>query len=1108
MTNQPLTNNIMKKQNIIQHLRNHLSHLAVAGCIVLALAPMAPAANLYTENFIGTLPAVNLGVQVGNSPVGWTSNNWSAGVGDSRVMTLHPLGGTVDWGAPAGSVTPDGDFWYVVRGTGDSGRQTVTSKAGEYTITSASRIDTTFTVDWASGTTKGARLIAKVGTKWYASAKFGTGTDHGAQSAAKVTSWATKSYNVDSGTWYEWTTPWEESGLSSTPLTGVPAGNITEFGMWWGVTGNGDTYAIDNFRVDATPASGTYVWDGGTGNWAAANWSFGGSPGQSPATGFHMYLDAAGGSTVAVNADFSSALSVNVGQTNTAALTVNSAMTLGATLVNVGSTGTLQVDGTLTAPAVVTNGTVAVSNTGIVNASSLIQILAGSLTSSSTGALNVGTGTLQLAGGTGATLDGPLSITGGTIILNSGTLTYNNATAADPAVLVFSGGALAGTGSVVPTVRYEANNVSISNNLTGTTAGLTAVTGIVTLTGTNNYGGNTEIKAFTGRTTLRVADVTYLNANTGGGYLYFNSPTFYQNGASNRPATLETTGTLTRTIGTAAGGISFTGITGDGNPAAAFAAYGGPLVIDLNGGGGATIAWDGAAGLNGSDLMFGSANANDVVTVKNGLNMTTANRTINVTDNAGSSADWAVIEGVITNDATARQLTKSGTGKLILTNSNTYTGITNVSAGTLEVSSPGNLGLSTSLTDALTIGSATVRLLNDSSTDFVKSVKVNGTAGIYVDRAGVSASGNTHTLGALWINGNRTMTITGGNGYGLTFGAAKADDSATITNNAPGMLTLASLNETSFSAKTITIRGTGNTTIAGAVTQGVAALSLTKDDAGTLTLNGGGSYLGTTLVNNGKLFVNGDQTLATGNVTVNGGKTLGGTGTIGGNVTINATARLAFNLITPYTSHDHLALAATKTMTFGASVNIDITGGGTAGPGDYVLVAGVSGTEPTYNVTLPALWTADAPRFVGTDLKINITSTGVAGYASWAGAGVNAFDADANNDGVANGMAWVLGALNKEANAISLLPTLDNTNATYFIFTYNRKDDANTDPNTIIKVEYCSDLATWTEAVHDGTNIIITPTDNGAIDSVQVKIIRTLAVGNKLFARLNVQKAP
>ncbi|MCX6864741.1 MAG: autotransporter-associated beta strand repeat-containing protein, partial [Verrucomicrobia bacterium] len=923
---------------------------------------MAPAANLYTENFIGDN---QLGKELTQSTCGWDGGNWSNYDGDSRVA-VNPAGAWVAGGL--GAATPDGDFWYAARGPGDSGRMLVSTKVGEYTITAASRIDTTFTVDWASGTTRGARFVAKVGTKWYASAKFGTGTDHGAQANRNVTAWATKSYNVDSGTWYEWTTPWEESGLSSTPLTGVPAGNITQFGMWWGTTNNGDAYAIDNFRVDATPASGTYVWGGGTGNWADSNWTFGGSGGQVPATGFHMYLDAAGGSTVAVNADFSSALSVNVGQTNTAALTVNSTRTLGATQVNVGSTGTLQVDGTLTAPAVVTNGTVAVSNTGIVNASSLIQILAGSLTSSSTGALNVGTGTLQLAGGTGATLDGPLSITGGTIILASGTLTYNNATAADPAVLVFSGGALAGTGTVVPTARYEAYNVALGNNLTGATAGLTAVSGTVTLTGTNNYGGNTEIKAYTGRTILRVADVTYLNANTGGGYLYFNSPSFYQNGAINRPATLETTGTLTRTIGTAAGGISFTGITGDGNPAACFVAVGGPLVIDLNGGVGAMIAWDGAAGLNGTDLMFNnSTNANDVVTVKNGLNMTTANRTINVTDNTGSSADWAVIEGVITNDATARQLTKSGTGKLILSNSNTYTGITTVSQGTLVVSSPGNLGLSTSLTDALTIGTATVMLLNDSSTNFAKSVKVNGTAGIYVDRAGASASGNTHTLGALWINGSRTLTITGGNGYGLTFGAAQADNVATITNNAPGMLTLASYALTGSTARLTTIRGTGNTTISGAVTQGAGALSLTKDDAGSLFLNGGGSYTGATLVNNGKLFVNGDQSLATGTVTVNGGKTLGGTGTIGGNVTIANNARLAFNLITPAGSHDKLELAATKTMTFSGASVLDITGGGAAASGSYTLVTAPGGFGASVvpaTVNLPVGWTLVSLAFV------------------------------------------------------------------------------------------------------------------------------------------------
>ena len=104
-----------------------------------------------------------------------------------------------------------------------------------------------------------------------------------------------------------------------------------------------------------------------------------------------------------------------------------------------------------------------------------------------------------------------------------------------------------------------------------------------------------------------------------------------------------------------------------------------------------------------------------------------------------------------------------------------------------------------------------------------------------------------------------------------------------------------------------------------------------------------------------------------------------------------------------------------------------------------------------------------------------------------------------------------MGALDKDANAIALLPTLDNTtDPDFFIFTYRRDDDANTDPKTTIKVEYGSDLAGWTEALA-GIDIIITPTDDGAgagIDLVQVKIRRTLAVGGKLFVRLNVANSP
>ncbi len=75
--------------------------------------------------------------------------------------------------------------------------------------------------------------------------------------------------------------------------------------------------------------------------------------------------------------------------------------------------------------------------------------------------------------------------------------------------------------------------------------------------------------------------------------------------------------------------------------------------------------------------------------------------------------------------------------------------------------------------------------------------------------------------------------------------------------------------------------GAGDLTIAGVVS-GAAANTLTKVGAGTLTLSAANTYTGQTFANAGTLLVNGNQSAATGNVTVNTGGTLGGTGTVGG----------------------------------------------------------------------------------------------------------------------------------------------------------------------------------------------------------------------------------
>jgi len=130
-------------------------------------------------------------------------------------------------------------------------------------------------------------------------------------------------------------------------------------------------------------------------------------------------------------------------------------------------------------------------------------------------------------------------------------------------------------------------------------------------------------------------------------------------------------------------------------------------------------------------------------------------------------------------------------------------------------------------------------------------------------------------------------------------------------------------------------------------------------------------------------------------------------------------------------------------------------------------------------------------------------------YGAWSGG--TAFNADENGDGVANGVAWLLGATDTAANVEELLPVLDDTrDADYTIYTYRRSDVANADAHTTISAEYTSNLeGVWTTVVHDGTNVIITVSNDfygvdPGIDKVEVKIKRNHSASGPLFLRLKV----
>ena len=101
------------------------------------------------------------------------------------------------------------------------------------------------------------RVLAEIDGVWYGSSQFGTSSnDHGMMDQNKVTDWEEdSSVNTSSDLWYQASGlpsgyDWRDgSRFSTTPLTGLPVGQITRFGIGWLHQGNDDYGAVDNFRV-------------------------------------------------------------------------------------------------------------------------------------------------------------------------------------------------------------------------------------------------------------------------------------------------------------------------------------------------------------------------------------------------------------------------------------------------------------------------------------------------------------------------------------------------------------------------------------------------------------------------------------------------------------------------------------------------------------------------------------------------------------------------------------------------------------------------------------------------------------------------------------------
>ena len=767
---------------------------------------------------------------------------------------------------------------------------------------------------------------------------------------------STSTWNGASGNW--------NSGFSTTPVNG----NALVFSGAGGTATNdivsGNLTSLTTITINSTAGSYTLAANSGSSGFDAAT----------PLTITGVTNNSANATTVnlalAVN---SSALAINAAAGN---------ITMGGPIsnnnaINFSGANSTTVSGAISGTGAINkdgNGTLTFTGSNSYNGTTTIN--AGVLNIQHNNALGSTAGGTSVASGAALQLQNNITVTGEALNLTGGGISTNGALRSISGNNTWAGDIT--IGSAQTRIHADAGNLTISGNISnnagqalvfqGTSSASIAVTGIIS--------GNGSL---TTASTAPLGLLTLSNANTYSGATLIVAGTVAINSIKDVGAGASSLGAVTNTangtiqIGTSAtsAALRYTGSGDTSNRTINLGGSTGGATIDQSGTGTLRLTSDftatGAGSktltLQGSTVGIGEIagavinnNATNTTSltktgtgtwILSGANTYTGATMINAGTlqiGNGSSSGSISASSAITNNATlvfnrlgtvtqgtdfansitgTGNLTQAGSGTLFLGGTNSYAGLTTISAGSLSISSVSALGS----TSGVSLANATALIYTGGTASLDRAISVTSgtgtirnTGGALTLTGGLSKNGTTLTFdsGTFHVNSaiigpaansdlivdGATVTLNAANTYnGPTF----IIDGGTLTANVTGALptstrtaisidatgtgsstlalganqSIASLagNTTStvaLGSSTLTINSTsGSTTYAGRITGG-ASSALVKEGASTQVLSGNNSaFTGSTTVNSGTLQASAAGALGgTSNIDINGGSFL------------------------------------------------------------------------------------------------------------------------------------------------------------------------------------------------------------------------------------------